>query len=255
MLFSWLKKRRRGKLLTEPFPPAWLDILHNNVAHYRSLTEAEQARLRDDLRIFIAEREWEGCGGLEMTDEIKVTIAAQACLLVLGLNLDMFRHVRTILVYPTAFKVAPEVGILETPGLKAERALLGEANYRGPILLAWDKVLAGGRRLGHDNLVFHEFAHQLDMLDGYADGVPPLKDRKQARRWGRITSAEFEHLRQESDSGMATFLDAYGAIDEGEFFAVTTEYFFNSPVPLRERHPKLYDLFREFYQQDPAARA
>src|SRR6516164_6254171 len=109
MLLSWLRKRRRRRIASRPFPERWRDYLHHNVAHYRFLSEAEQAKLRDDLRIFIAEKNWEGCGGLIMTDEIKVTIAAQACLLVLGLNLDMFRHVRTILVYPTAFKVAPEV--------------------------------------------------------------------------------------------------------------------------------------------------
>ncbi len=173
MLFSWLKKRRRRKILTEPFPPAWLDVVHNNVAHYQSLTGAEQAKLRDDLRIFIAEREWEGCGGLEMTDEIKVTIAAQACLLVLALDLDLYRKVQTILVYPSAYRAPPEIGILEAPRLVEEKDLLGEARYRGPVSLSWDEVLKGGRQPGTgENLVFHEFAHQLDMADGLIDGTP-----------------------------------------------------------------------------------
>src|SRR6516225_12370136 len=125
MLFSWLKKRRRRKLLAEPFPPAWLDILHSNVAHYRSLTEAEQSRLRDDLRICVAEWEWEGCGGLAMTDEIRVTVAALACLLVLALDLDLYRKVQTILVYPSAYRVPPEIGINEAPRLVEEKELLG----------------------------------------------------------------------------------------------------------------------------------
>jgi Mlc titration factor MtfA (ptsG expression regulator) len=255
MLFSWLKKRRRRKILTEPFPPAWLEILHSNVAHYQALMEEEQAELRDDLRIFIAEREWEGCGGLVMTDEIKVTVAAQACLLVLALDLDLYRKVQTILVYPSAYRVPPEIGINEAPRLVEEKELLGEARYRGPVCLSWDEVLEGGRHPGKgENLVFHEFAHQLDMADGYVDGTPPLKNPKQARRWAKVMTAEFDRLRRESDSGKATLLDAYGAINEGEFFAVATECFFNRPLPLRERHPKLYDLFREFYQQDPAER-
>jgi Mlc titration factor MtfA (ptsG expression regulator) len=255
MLFSWLKKRRRRKLLTEPFPPAWLDILHSNVAQYQLLTEAEQAKLRDDLRICVAEWEWEGCGGLAMTDEIKVTVAALACLLVLALDLDLYRKVQTILVYPSGYRVPGELGINEAPRLVEDKDLLGEAHYRGPVSLSWDEVLHGGRHPGKgENLVFHEFAHQLDMADGYVDGTPPLKDPKQARRWAKVMSAEFDRLRRESDSGKATLLDSYGAINEAEFFAVATECFFNRPVPLRERHPKLYDLFREFYQQDPAVR-
>src|SRR6516162_5257065 len=107
MIFSWLQRRRRRKLLTQPFPVAWLDYLHKNVAHYRFLSEAEQARLRDDLRIFIAEKSWEGCGGLRMTDEIKVTIASQACLLVLGLEHNYYDRVESILVYPRGY-LAPD---------------------------------------------------------------------------------------------------------------------------------------------------
>ncbi len=166
MLFSWFAKRRRRQILATPFPDAWLEHLQKNVAVYRLLTEAEQAKLRDDLRIFMAEKEWEGCGGLVLTDEMKVTVAAQACLLLLGVEHDYFRFVKTILLYPSAYR-APE-GEMGPAGIVQEGlGRAGEAWHRGPVVLAWDSVVAGGQnhRDGH-NVVLHEFAHQLDFLDG-----------------------------------------------------------------------------------------
>lgn len=254
MLFSWLKTRRRRKLLAEPFPPAWLDYLHNNVAHYRYLTDAEQARLRDDLRIFLAEKNWEGCGGLTMTDEIRVTIAAQACLLVLGMEHNYFDRVQSILVYPHGYRPIEDSG---HGGLVPEHpsARLGEAWYRGPVILSWSDIRHEGRHphRGH-NVVFHEFAHQLDMLDGVVNGTPPLRDADQARRWREVMTAEYQQLIRASEEGRATLLDQYGTTNEGEFFAVCTECFFDRPVDMAQRHPRLYDLLRDYYRQDPAAR-
>jgi Mlc titration factor MtfA (ptsG expression regulator) len=255
MLFSWLKKRRRRKLLAAPFPAEWLKYLETNVGHYRYLSPAEQAQLRDDLRIFIAEKNWEGCGGLRMTDEIKVTVAAQACLLVLGMEPYYFDRVRSILVYPAGFRAPESVdwhsGLVDEEGAD----LSGQAWYRGPVVLSWEDVLTEGREPGYgQNLVYHEFAHQLDMLDGVVDGTPPLRDRVQARRWREVMTREYQRLVNESERGRATLLDEYGATDEGEFFAVATECFFDQPVALRRRHPALYDLLRDYYRQDPAAR-
>ena len=255
MIFSWLRRRRRQKMLARPFPPEWHHYLLQNVAHYKYLSEAEQARLRDDLRIFIAEKTWEGCGGLEMTDEIKVTIAAQACLLVLGREHDYYSRVQSILVYPQAYLVpSRETG----PGglvLEGTADLIGEAHYRGPVVLSWEDVLYEGRhpRSGR-NVVFHEFAHQLDMMDGAIDGTPPLEDRAQYRRWQKVMTAEYQRLIEESEQGHATLLDQYGTKDEGEFFAVATECFFCRPAAMARRHRQLYDLLREYYRQDPAAR-
>jgi Mlc titration factor MtfA (ptsG expression regulator) len=255
MLFSWLQRRRRRKLLAQPFPDAWLNYLHKNVAHYKFLTEAEQARLRDDLRIFVAEKSWEGCGGLQMTDEIKVTIAAQACLLVLGLEHNYYDRVLSILVYPHGYRAPPPEDSPAGVIVDAADDRLGEAHYRGPVILSWAEVLKDGRhpRRGR-NLVFHEFAHQLDMLDGVIDGTPPLKDEEQARRWHKVMTAEYERLIEESAEGRATLLDEYGTKNEAEFFAVATECFFDKPVPLHHRHPQLYALLSEYYHQDPAAR-
>ncbi len=253
MLFSWLRRRRRQKLLAQPFPADWLPYLHDNVAHYRYLSAAEQARLRDDLRVFLAEKSWEGCGGLTITDEMKVTIAAQACLLVLNLGLESYHRVVSILVYPHGYRATDVAG----PGGIVEGASdrLGEAHYRGPVILSWDEVLADGRHpSAGKNLVFHEFAHQLDMLDGVIDGTPPLRDRDQYRRWQKVMTAEYQRLIEASAEGRATLLDKYGTVNEGEFFAVATECFFDKPVALARRHPPLYDLLREYYGQDPAAR-
>jgi hypothetical protein len=250
MIFDWLKDWRRERILARPFPEAWLGYLRKNVAHYEYLSAAEQARLRDDLRVFVAEKNWEGCGGLVMTDEIKVTIAAQACLLVLGLEHNYYDRVLSVLVYPHAYRG----GDREEWGARGE-GRSGEAWYRGPVVLAWDDVDYEGRH-PHEgyNVVYHEFAHQLDMLDGEINGTPPLKDAAQAKRWHDVMTAEYQRLVSASERGRATLLDHYGATNEAEFFAVCTECFFDRPVEMRRQYPQLYDLLREYYRQDPAER-
>jgi hypothetical protein len=255
MLFSWLRQRRRRKILAQPFPAEWLPYLQRNVAHYRYLSEAEQARLRDDLRIFIAEKHWEGCGGLVITDEIKVTIAAQACLLVLGLEHNYFDRVLSILVYPHGYRAAEsDLAPLGDAG-NTGAALLGQAHYRGPVILSWAEVLSDGRHpAAGKNLVFHEFAHQLDMLDGVINGTPPLGSRQQQQRWKEVMTKEYEKLIDASRHGRATVLDKYGATNEAEFFAVATECFFERPSAMQQRHPRLYELLRDYYHQDPARR-
>jgi Mlc titration factor MtfA (ptsG expression regulator) len=251
MIFSWLRQRRRRRILAEPFPATWLPYLEKNVAHYRYLSEAEQARLRGDLRVVIAEKNWEGCGGLAMTDEIRVTIAAHACLLVLGMEHNDYDRVKSILVYPHGYLAEGARGAIVDAG----SGRLGEAHYRGPVILSWSEVLADGRHpCAGKNLVFHEFAHQLDMLDGAIDGTPPLKDRDAYRRWQEVMTAEYRQLIEASEHGRATLLDQYGTTNEAEFFAVATECFFDRPVPMAQRHPRLYELLRDYYRQDPAAR-
>jgi Mlc titration factor MtfA (ptsG expression regulator) len=187
-----------------------------------------------------------------MTDEIKVTIAAQAMLLVLGLEHNYFDRVQSILVYPHGY--AAEGG--EANGLVSQgQGRLGESVYRGPVILSWSEVRHDARHpeRGH-NLVYHEFAHQLDMLDGVVNGTPPLQDDSQRRRWHDVMTAEYHQLIEASVEGRATLLDQYGATNEGEFFAVATECFFDRPVPMEKRHPQLYALLREYYRQDPAGR-
>ena len=255
MLFYWLRQRRRRKLLAQPFPAHWLSYLQANVALYHSLSEAEQARLRDDLRVFIAEKQWVGCRGLEITDEIRVTISALACLLLLGIEHDYFSRVLSILVYPSGFRVPHQEVIGDYAVLEGESGHLGEAHYRGPVILSWDEVLHDGRHPGAGrNLVIHEFAHQLDMLDGEIDGTPPLRSRKDYRRWHKVMTAEYNELIAEAEQGRPTLLDNYGTTNVGEFFAVATECFFDRPVELTNEHPRLYALLRDYFGQDPASR-
>jgi len=255
MLFYWLRQRRRRKLLAQPFPTEWLPYLQGNVALYRLLDETEQARLRDDLRVFMAEKDWVDCGGLEITDEIKVTIAALACLLLLGIEHDYFSRVQSILVYPTGYRVPDQEVIGDNAVLEGESHRLGEAHYRGPVVLSWDEVRHDGRHPGAGrNLVIHEFAHQLDMLDGAVDGTPPLRSRKDYSRWRKVMTAEYNQLIAEAEEGQLTLLDEYGTTSVGEFFAVAAECFFDRPLEMAQQHPRLYALLRDYFCQDPAGR-
>ena len=252
MLFRWLKQHRRQKLLAEPFPAPWLEILQERLVLYRFLDPEQQAKLRDTSRILLAEKAWEGCKGLELTDDIRVTIAALMSVLVLGLQNAYYDNVVTILVYPEAFRVPEQHVIGGDVAMHTEGERLGEAHYHGPVILSWTDIEEDVAHPGYgQNLVFHEFAHQLDMQNGEADGVPVLP-RALRRRWQQIMAKEFERLCKAVDRKDKTYLDAYGATDEAEFFAVVTEAFFDEPLELRERHPKLYDVFREYYNVEPA---
>ncbi len=230
----WFKSLRRQRLLAQPFPEGWEAILLRNVAHYRLLNEEEQAQLRQDARILVAEKYWEGCRGVQITDEIKVTIAAQAALMLLGLEHDYFRRVLTILVYPSEFMLRDDES---TDEHDEGRALTGQAFYRGPVILAWDSVLAEGRdpSSGH-SLVIHEFAHQLDFLDDSVNGTPILQTPEQAQRWHDVMTAEYSRLQEDSDRGLETFLGDYAATNETEFFSVASERFFTLPAELRDHH-------------------
>lgn len=258
MIFDWLDERRRRRILSTPFPEAWRRVLERNMAHYGCLDEGEQQRLRELVQVFVAEKEWEGCGGLALTDEMRVTIAGQACLLILNLHHSLYAKVETILVYPSAFVPRrAQSSIFALPEL--ERPMLpslGEAHQRGPVILTWDAVRRGGRHpeVGH-NVVYHEFAHKLDMLDGAVDGTPPLSSAAEYEHWERVCKAEYQRLRELSAAGREGVLDPYGSTDEGEFFAVVTEAFFDQPLGLAAEHPALYEVLAAFYRQDPAARA
>jgi MtfA peptidase len=256
-MFAWLNERRRQRILAVPFPPAWQRVLERNMVHFGYLDESERARLRQLVQVFIAEKDWEGCNGLVLTDEIRVTIAGQACLLVLNLEHELYGNVETILVYPSTFiPRRVEDPIFATPGVVAPMLpSLGEAHRRGPVILTWDAVRRSGRHpeLGH-NVVYHEFAHKLDMLDGAVDGVPPLDNRAEYERWERVCKAEYERLRALSDAGREGVLDPYGSTDPVEFFAVVTEAFFDVPLELAAEYPELYEVVSAFYRQDTAAR-
>lgn len=258
-MFEWWRNRRREKVLAEPFPEAWPGIMARRVRYLRFLSPEDLKRLEDLVQVFMDEKEFEGCGGLALTDEICVTVAASACLLLLGLEHDMYRRVHSILIYPAAVR-SPQrpAGFFEIASgpTPESRGLLGEAHLGGPVLLVWDAVKKGCRdaRSGH-NVVLHEFAHKLDMLDGEVDGTPPLRGTEQLNRWADVCSQAYLQLKARHERGKKSVMDAYGAHSEAEFFAVATETFFEQSWELREEQPALYDVLRAFYRQDPAQRS
>jgi Mlc titration factor MtfA (ptsG expression regulator) len=255
MLFTWLKNRRRRKLLAQPFPEAWDAILHENVKVDAVLSDTERRKLRQVVQIIVAEKEWEGCRGLDMSEEIAVTIAGQAAILILGFDDFYFDNVQTILVYPDEYVAREERSIAGSVLIEQDSERLGEAHQRGPVILTWNEVRENGRRPGYgNNLVFHEFAHKLDMRNGDMDGTPDLPTRDLRERWGRVMQEEFRRLQRADRHGRRTLLDPYGLENPAEFFAVTTECFFDAPQAMRERYPELYELFRDYYRQDPAQR-
>ena len=253
MLFSWFTNRARGKILVEPFPPSWLAILENEVGHYRVLPAEHQKKLRDAVQIMIAEKTCGGCRGLELTDTIRVTIAALAAVLVLGKDDYYFDEVATILVYPDEYVARQERAIEGGATIEEDSERLGEAHHRGPVIVSWKEVRENALQPGYGtNLVFHEFAHKLDMLNGEIDGTPDLATDDLARRWSETMNVEFKRLQRAERRGRQTLLDPYGAGEPGEFFAVVTECFFDAPQAMRAEHPDLYALFREYFRQDPA---
>jgi Mlc titration factor MtfA (ptsG expression regulator) len=223
------------------------------VALYRRLPAPLRPKLHDLLKVFVAEKNWEGHGGLVMSDEIRVTIAGHACLMVVGVNPHYyFDGVASILVYPDAYLMPERVhagGWL----VEEDAEMLGEYHDHGAIVLSWAGVLEEGRSLSDGrNLVLHEFSHHLDGLEGGMDGTPPLSSRQEYRSWERITDAEYRRLVRMADHGRPTLLDSYGAESKAEFFAVATECFFEKPRDLSRRHPELYGVLRGLYRLDPA---
>jgi Mlc titration factor MtfA (ptsG expression regulator) len=251
-MFGLSKSERWARIREQPFPPAWSAILEANLPFYQRLSELDRAELRGLIQVFLAEKVFEGCAGLEITDEIRVTIAAQACRLLLHRVTDVYGRLMTILVYPTAY-VATGVHHLGN-GLVEEgpQGRLGEAWTTGVVILSWDDVLRGAAdpRDAH-NVVYHEFAHQLDTEDGAADGTPVLPGRGLHAAWARILGQEFKELREAAEHGKKSVLDQYGATNPAEFFAVATECFFEKPGRLKKKHPELYEELKLYYNQDP----
>ncbi len=252
-MLGFFKERRRKAVRGRPFPPAWEPILAENVPYFSRLSSEDQDELRGLVMIFLDEKRFEGCAGIEIDDEIRVTIAAQACILLLNRENDVYPDLELILVYPSTYvdnrPRTLEGGIVVEGG----EARLGESWHHGVVVLAWDAVLRGAADVRDgQNVVLHEFAHQLDIEDGAADGAPVLERRTAYGPWARVLGAAYEVLIRDEEEGSPTVIDTYGASNPAEFFAVVTEAFFERPKALRARHPALYEQMRNFYQQDPA---
>lgn len=245
--YLWLFKLpvwRNNRILKQPFPNEWERILISNMSLYAHLPEDYQQRLKKLITLFLYKIPFSGSAGIVITDEIRVTIAAQACLLILGRTIDDYAKIKSIIVYPYAFFSQNESG--EVSGTR-----LGESWHNGRIILAWDDVLHNSRYLveGH-NVTLHEFAHQLDQEDGYSDGVPSIPSSA-VNVWVHSFSKQFKNLKSLVTDYQESFLNPYGATNPAEFFAVCTESFFTAPRKFKQVYPELFQLLHSFYQLDP----
>lgn len=236
-----------------PLPADWRVQAPKLVRWFDQLVPEEQDRIGELAGRFLTEKRWEASNGFALTEEIRLTISLQAALLVLGLTFDHYRMVKTIIVHPTTLVLGgerrgPVAGLVTD----APQALLGlAAHHDGPVVIAWDEARRNARHpeRGHD-VVLHELAHKLDLLDHVVDGTPPQGSQEAHDRWVRVCTAEFEAIRA-GDGG--DLIWDYAGQDPGEFFAVVTEVFFDKPHHLRHHNPELYEVLRDFYNQDPAA--
>lgn len=235
------------------FKDEWITQLQANLPLYHRLPPDLQQTLHQKIGEFITSTFFEACGELELTDEMILTVAAQACILTLAHNGAPYPRLRTVLLYPSAFttkhqSIGPGGTIIER-----EVKCLGESWENGTVILAWDSVQAGATNIfdGH-NVTFHEFAHQLDSLDGDTDGVPPLANEAAYQTWANVLGKHAAQLIDSVQRGSKTVMDAYGATSPEEFFAVATETFFEKPRQLKKKHPELYSQLQNFYQLDPA---
>jgi Mlc titration factor MtfA (ptsG expression regulator) len=232
-----------------PFPDEWNDILEKTLPIYRLIPGSVRKQLHGHINVFLNEKLFEGCGGLQITDEIRVTIAAQACLLLLNRRTKYYPRLFSIVVYPGDY-VVKEV---EINGLVTNEINSGESWQYGTIVLSWDAIRRHLSDIKHrNNVVLHEFAHQLDQENGLSDGIPILEQNSQYSTWAFVLSKEYEQLCKNAAKGKKTVLDHYGAVNPAEFFAVITEAFFERPRQLQTNHPDLYEELKYFYKVDPA---
>ena len=245
------RELKRIQLSTQALAPEYLQILQNQFPLYSRLPEDLQSKLAGHIQVFLAEKDIVGRNGLEINDNIRVLIAAQACLLILNRPGNYYPSFRSILVYPETYVASSTrtEGMLQ---ITATSTRAGESWHRGPVVLAWDHVLQGARdsRDGH-NVVMHEFAHKLDEENAAMDGLPLLPTAQQYQQWSQVLNAEFNVQQQKWANGVDDVIDSYGATSPAEFFAVVTETFFEKPHQLEHHHPHLYEQFKQCYLLDP----
>ena len=258
MFFDWFTNRRRRRWLAQPEPSDWRRWLQSNVWQYAYLSAEQRVKLHQFVCILFHEKNWEGGAGLEVTDEMRVTVAGQAALATLGFeNSYYFDRLLSIIIYPGTFSSRVNSGSELLLGELGQphrdyTARTGEAWQGGPIILAWDAVLEEGQhfRAGR-NVVLHEFAHHMDGLTGQTDGSPPLTDYEFEKKWYRVTEEEYQQLAAYARRGKRTLLNHYGATNQAEFFAVATECFFTLPHDLAVEHAELYAVLERLFGQDP----
>lgn len=246
-----LREARRRRVRATPWPQEWEAVLQRRMPLYTGLPQDIRTQLQDDIKVFVAEKPFVGCEGLEITDEVKVTIAAQACMLTLNRPKRYYPKLSTVYVYPSAYvtrmrQAGPGGAVVESRGVN-----LGESWSDGRLVLAWDASRHGAVNIhdGH-NVVFHEFAHQLDQEDGAGDGVPFLDAPNKYAHWVDVLGERYEELCERTRA--RGVIDKYGATNPAEFFSTATEAFFEKPHQMRRRMPDLYEVLQDYYKVDPA---
>jgi Mlc titration factor MtfA (ptsG expression regulator) len=246
-MFGFMKQQRWRKITATPFPAHQRAVILRNVAHHTALPKELQARHEERLRIFFHEKTWVGCKGLNVTDEMKLTVSALAALVTLGFEKDWdFARVKSILLYPSSFRSPNPEDDYEDDDL-GEHIADGQAWYRGPVILNWLQVIEEARQpdLGY-NVVVHEFTHQLDFLDGSTDGIPPLASKEMMESWVKVMSAALERHRRQN-----AFFSDQASDSPTEFFSDAAEAFFCRPVDLNEYEPGVFTLLNSYFQLDP----
>jgi Mlc titration factor MtfA (ptsG expression regulator) len=251
--YIWVKpvitEYKRQQIAQQNFPVYWVSILEQNVYLYRNLAYNIRQELHKLILVFLKEKQFIGCGGLQITDEIKITIAAQACLLLLSKRSNYYSYLDSILVYPSIFVVQRNKPFLEHY-LEEQEILSGESwGKQGLVVLAYDQVLneAKNYNQGH-NVVLHEFAHQLDQEDGSMNGVPKLRNNQEYQEWAIIFREAYQQLCYEIETGIATKINQYAITNPAEFFAVMTEIYFTQPQILQNQYPLVYQQLKNYYK-------
>jgi Mlc titration factor MtfA (ptsG expression regulator) len=251
LLNHYFKRWRKERLLNKAFPAAWTQILNERIAVYSILPKEQRHKLEQLIHLFLDDKTFYGCAGLVVTDVMKICIAAEACLLLLGQSGPVYPKLQAILVYPTSFRAKRDVHQDDGTVVAGDHHLLGESWGNGRVILSWDDVEQGARDFtdGH-NVVLHEFAHQLDSASGSANGAPPLRHNSY-HTWASVFGDNFHDLQASAFHGKSTVMDTYGATNPAEFFAVATETFFEKPEELNHRRPELFQELLKYYRLDP----
>lgn len=247
----YIPKWREQRLRARQFSPKQLDIIAQQLPVYRKLNNAQQAELLGLIQVFLARKTFYGCADLEVTEVMRLSIAAQACLLLLGRKTSVYRKLKSILIYPAAFKASRDSRDASGVVSATDHHLLGESWDSGRVILSWDDV-SGGAADFHDghNVTLHEFAHQLDSESGATNGAPLLHTNRYST-WSKVLSKDYQRLQNRARRNLKTVMDKYGATNEAEFFAVATETFFEKPKQLAELRPELFEVLKIYYCLDP----
>lgn len=257
VISAWLaitqfRRHQREKLFRKPLPTELINILETNVPLYKVLPPELRQELHGCINLFLDEKEFIGCAGMQITDEVRLTIAGNASILLLKRDPPRYTGFTSILVYPETY-VADETeydGLVE---VRQQSARAGESWHRGPVVLAWENIMHD--RLEHNrghNVILHEFAHKLDEENEIMDGLPILRNSRDYKEWAEVLRKEYDELQHRVHTGSNTVLDDYATVSPPEFFAVATETFFGKPVQMKTRLPELYEQLRKFYDLDPA---